>query len=54
MSGGASEDGEVLADSSPPSHHYDWLLVAAAVDRIAVFAFLTTFFITLMAYVAAV
>lgn len=54
MSGGAAEDGEVLEETRPTSHHYEWLLVAAAVDRIAVLAFIATFFITFIAYVAAV
>lgn len=54
MSGGGAEDGEVLEDSRPPSHNYEWLLVAAAVDRVAALAFVVTFFITLITYVAAV
>lgn len=54
MSGGATEDGEVLEETRPASHHYEWLLVAAAVDRVAVLAFIATFFITFIAYVAAV
>ncbi|KAG0723641.1 Neuronal acetylcholine receptor subunit alpha-6 [Chionoecetes opilio] len=56
MSGGGAEDGEVLEDSDarPASHHYEWLLVAAATDRVAFLAFLATFFITFIAYVAAV
>lgn len=44
MSGGGTEDGEVLEDSRPPSHNYEWLLVAAAIDRIAVVVFIITFF----------
>lgn len=54
MSGGATEDGEVLEETRPASHHYEWLLVAAAVDRVAVLAFIATFVITFIAYVAAV
>lgn len=43
MSGGGTEDGEVLEDSRPPSHNYEWLLVAAAIDRIAVVVFIIAF-----------
>lgn len=43
MSGGGTEDGEVLEDSHPPSHNYEWILVAAAIDRIAVVVFIITF-----------
>lgn len=45
MSGGGAEDGEVLEDSRPPSYNYEWILIAAAIDRIAVLVFILTFFL---------
>ncbi|KAK3880460.1 hypothetical protein Pcinc_015062 [Petrolisthes cinctipes] len=55
QSGGGDEDGEVLNSTcAPPSYLHEWLLVAAAVDRVAFIIFLATFVITLIAHVAPV
>ncbi|XP_066956599.1 neuronal acetylcholine receptor subunit alpha-6-like isoform X1 [Macrobrachium rosenbergii] len=55
-SGGGDEDGEVLDTDIKNSVNYapDWLLVAAAFDRLAALCFLVTFVVMLIAYVAPV
>ncbi|XP_047481122.1 neuronal acetylcholine receptor subunit alpha-6-like [Penaeus chinensis] len=52
-SGGGADDAEVLDEVRPVSYAHEWLLVAAAVDRLAAFAFAAAFVVTLIAYTAA-
>ncbi|XP_037781200.1 neuronal acetylcholine receptor subunit alpha-7-like [Penaeus monodon] len=52
-SGGGADDAEVLDEVRPVSYAHEWLLVAAAVDRLAAFAFTGAFVVTLIAYTAA-
>ncbi|KAG7158896.1 Neuronal acetylcholine receptor subunit alpha-6-like 4 [Homarus americanus] len=54
LSGGGGEDGEVLEEARPASYLHEWILVAAAVDRLAALTFVATFVITLIAYVSRV
>ncbi|KAG7158895.1 Neuronal acetylcholine receptor subunit alpha-7-like 6 [Homarus americanus] len=54
LSGGGGEDGEVLEEALPASYLHEWILVAAAVDRLAALTFVATFVITLIAYVSRV
>ncbi|XP_069172872.1 neuronal acetylcholine receptor subunit alpha-6 isoform X1 [Procambarus clarkii] len=54
LSGGGAEDGEVLEETRPASYLHEWLLVAAALDRLAAITFVAAFVITLIAYVAPV
>ncbi|KAK8746993.1 hypothetical protein OTU49_016937 [Cherax quadricarinatus] len=54
LSGGSAEDGEVLKETCSTSYLHEWLLVAAAVDRIAALIFIITFIITLIIYVTPV
>lgn len=52
-SGGGADDAEVLDEVRPVSYAHEWLLVAAAVDRLAAFAFTAAFVVTLIAYTSA-
>ncbi|XP_042871166.1 neuronal acetylcholine receptor subunit alpha-6-like [Penaeus japonicus] len=52
-SGGGADDAEVLDEVRPVSYAHEWLLVAAAVDRVAALTFVVAFVITLIAYTAA-
>lgn len=51
-SGGEEEDGEVLNESRLPNYRDEWFLLATALDRLAACAFLATFVITLIAFIA--